>query len=65
MHFSMQARPAVTDEIRELAEDAGDDRVVEQLRPLERTTLVGRFAAQTRLREGGAIADKAAVPAAA
>jgi multiple sugar transport system ATP-binding protein len=85
MHFSIQARPAVTDEIRELAEDAGDDRVVEQLRPLERTTLVGRFAAQTRVREGdtievavdetalhffdastgAAIADKAAVPAAA
>jgi multiple sugar transport system ATP-binding protein len=55
MHFSIQARPAVTDEIRELAEDAGDDRVVEQLRPLERTTLVGRFAAQTRVREGDTI----------
>jgi multiple sugar transport system ATP-binding protein len=52
MHFSVQARAAVTDEIRELAEDVGDDRVVEQLGSLERTTLVGRFGPQTRVREG-------------
>jgi hypothetical protein len=55
MHFSVQARAAVTDEIRELAEDAGDDRVVEQLGSLERTTLVGRFAPQSRVREGDTI----------
>jgi multiple sugar transport system ATP-binding protein len=55
MHFSVQARAAVTDEIRELAEDVGDDRVVEQLGSLERTTLVGRFAAQSRVREGDTI----------
>jgi multiple sugar transport system ATP-binding protein len=52
MHFSVRARAAVTDEIRELAEDAGDDRVVEQLGSLETTTLVGRFAPQSRVREG-------------
>jgi multiple sugar transport system ATP-binding protein len=55
MHFSVQARAAVTDEIRELAEDAGDDRMVEQLGSLEKTTLVGRFGAQTRVREGDTI----------
>ena len=55
MHFSVQARAAVTDEIRELAEDVGDDRVVEQRRSLEETTLVGRFGAQTRVREGDTI----------
>src|SRR5919197_3635225 len=55
MHFSVQARAAVTDEIRELAEDVGDDRVVDQRRSLEKTTLVGRFAAQTRVREGDTI----------
>jgi multiple sugar transport system ATP-binding protein len=55
MHFSVQARAAVTDEIRELAEDAGDDRAVEHLASLERTRLVGRFSAQTRVREGDAI----------
>jgi multiple sugar transport system ATP-binding protein len=55
MHFSVQARAAVTDEIRELAEDAGDDRAVEQLGPQGRTTLVGCFGAQTRVREGDTI----------
>jgi multiple sugar transport system ATP-binding protein len=55
MHFSVQARAAVTDEIRELAEDAGDDRAVEQLGPQGRTTLVGCFGAQTRVREGDMI----------
>jgi multiple sugar transport system ATP-binding protein len=55
MHFSVQVRAAVTDEIRELAEDVGDDRVVEQRRSLEKTTLVGRFGAQTRVREGDTI----------
>src|SRR5690349_20941488 len=42
MHFSVQARTAVTDEVRELAQDAGDDRPIEQLESLERATLVGR-----------------------
>jgi multiple sugar transport system ATP-binding protein len=55
MHFSVQARAAVTNEIRELAEDAGDDRAVEQLGPQGRTTLVGCFGAQTRVREGDTI----------
>jgi multiple sugar transport system ATP-binding protein len=55
MHFSVQARAAVTDEVRELAEDVGDDRVVEQLGSQERTTLVGRFSPQTRIREGDTI----------
>jgi multiple sugar transport system ATP-binding protein len=52
MHFSVQARAAVTDEIRELAEDVGDDRVVRTLGSLETTTLVGRFSPHTRVREG-------------
>jgi multiple sugar transport system ATP-binding protein len=55
MHFSVQARPAVTDEVRELAEDVGDDRVIEQPGSLERATLVGRFGPQTRIREGDTI----------
>jgi multiple sugar transport system ATP-binding protein len=55
MHFSLQARAAVTDELRELAEDVGDDRAIDQLGSLERTTLVGRFGARTRVREGDAI----------
>jgi multiple sugar transport system ATP-binding protein len=55
MHFSVQARAAVTDEVRELAEDVGDDRVIEHLGSLERTMLVGRFGPQTRTREGDTI----------
>jgi multiple sugar transport system ATP-binding protein len=54
MHFSVRARAAVTDEVRELAEDVGDDRVVEQ-RGSDRTTLVGRFSPRTRIREGDTI----------
>ena len=55
MHFSAQARTAVTDEVRELARDAGDDRAIEQLGSLERATLVGRFSPQTRIRQGDTI----------
>jgi multiple sugar transport system ATP-binding protein len=55
MHFSVQARAAVTEEVRELAEDVEDDRVIEQIGPLEWTTLVGRFGPQTRIREGDTI----------
>jgi multiple sugar transport system ATP-binding protein len=55
MHFSVRARAAVTDEIRELAEDVGDDRVAEQRGPSEQTTLVGRFGPQTRARAGDTI----------
>jgi multiple sugar transport system ATP-binding protein len=55
MHVSVQARAAVTDEVRELAEDVGDDRVMGQLGPAEETTLVGRFGPQTRVREGDTV----------
>ena len=55
MHFSVRARAAITDEVRELAEDVGDDRVIKQLGSLERATLVGRFGPQTRIREGDTI----------
>jgi multiple sugar transport system ATP-binding protein len=55
MHVSVQARAAVTDEVRELAEDVGDDRVMGQLGPAEETTLVGRFGPQTRIREGDTV----------
>jgi multiple sugar transport system ATP-binding protein len=55
MHFSVQARAAVTDEVRELAEDVGDDRVIERAGPIQETTLVGRFGPQTRIREGDTV----------
>ncbi len=55
MHFSVAARAAVTDEVRELAEDVGDDRVDRAARVAERATLVGRFGPQTQIREGDTI----------
>ena len=55
VHFTGAARQAVTDEMRELAEDVGDDRVLDQLasgaQP-EAAALVGRFSPQTRVIEG-------------
>jgi multiple sugar transport system ATP-binding protein len=57
LHFTVAARPAVTDEVRELAEDVGDDRIVDQLTSgaPSSTTLVGRLSPLTRIREGDAI----------
>ena len=57
VHFSIAARPAVTDEVRELAEDVGDDRALEQLAEgvPARAALVGRFSPDTRVREGDSI----------
>jgi multiple sugar transport system ATP-binding protein len=49
VHFSTAGRVAATDELRELAADAGDDRAA------ERATLVGRFSPKTRVRQGDTI----------
>jgi multiple sugar transport system ATP-binding protein len=52
VHFSIAARHAVTDDVRELAEDVGDDRSVEELAAADTATLVGRFGARSRVRPG-------------
>jgi multiple sugar transport system ATP-binding protein len=55
VHFTVAARQALTEEMRELAEDRGDDRVLlGGQRPAE-ATLVGRFAPRSRVVEGDAI----------
>jgi multiple sugar transport system ATP-binding protein len=58
VHFTVAAPQAVTDDVRELVEDVGDDRAVDQLAagvvPNE-ATLVGRFSPRTRVVEGGAV----------
>jgi multiple sugar transport system ATP-binding protein len=56
-HFTIAAKQAVTDEVRELAKDVGDDRTVEQLEAdmPDETTLVGRFGARSRISEGDRI----------
>ena len=57
VHFTIAAPQAVMDDVRELAEDVGDDRALDQLaaglRP-DNATLVGRFSPRTRVREGEA-----------
>jgi multiple sugar transport system ATP-binding protein len=53
VHFSIDAKHAVTDEVRELAEDVGDDRVAQPDHAAETATLVGRFGARSRVRGGG------------
>ncbi len=58
VHFTIGAPQAVTDDVRELVEDVGDDRAVDQLAagvvPNE-ATLVGRFSPRTRVVEGDAV----------
>jgi multiple sugar transport system ATP-binding protein len=58
VHFTVAARQAVTEDVRQLAEDVGDDRTLDHLAgggiPAE-TTLVGRFSPDTRIRESDAI----------
>jgi multiple sugar transport system ATP-binding protein len=57
VHFSIAARPAVTDEVRELVADVGDDRALEHLAEgvPARAALVGRFSPETRVREGDSV----------
>jgi multiple sugar transport system ATP-binding protein len=50
VHFTIDAEPAVTEDVRELAEDVGDERVVEET--TEETTMVGRFNPRTNVRVG-------------
>jgi multiple sugar transport system ATP-binding protein len=54
VHFVVDAKAAVTEETRELAEDIGDDRALEDGRPNE-TTMVGRFGARSHVQEGKTI----------
>ena len=58
VHFTIAAAQAVSEHVRELAEDVGDDRAVGQLaaglEPNE-GSLVGRFSPRTRVREGEAL----------
>jgi multiple sugar transport system ATP-binding protein len=56
VHFTVAARQAVTDDMRELAADVGDDRLVGHLAGGEQSaTLVGRFSPRTRVVEGDTV----------
>ncbi len=52
VHFAIEAKHAITDDVRELAQDVGDDRAVEERADSETATLVGRFGARSRVRPG-------------
>jgi multiple sugar transport system ATP-binding protein len=53
VHFTIDAHAAVTEDVRELAKDVGDERAVEEAeQETGETTIVGRFNARTGVREG-------------
>jgi multiple sugar transport system ATP-binding protein len=51
VHFTVDAPPALTEDVRELAKDAGDERAVQEEGARE-TTMVGRFGARSDVSEG-------------
>jgi multiple sugar transport system ATP-binding protein len=51
-HFTIEAPPAVTEDVRELARDIGDESVVEAKADATHTTMVGRFSPRTEIRVG-------------
>jgi multiple sugar transport system ATP-binding protein len=57
VHFSIDAKRAITEEVRELAQDVGDERAVAQLAEgaPSHTRLVGRFSARSRVHSGEAV----------
>ena len=54
VHFAVEAKRAMTEDVLELAEDAGDEVKVQQMEEgaPETATLVGRFGARSRIHEG-------------
>jgi multiple sugar transport system ATP-binding protein len=54
VHFTIAARQAMTEDVRELAQDVGDERAIAQIdegAPAH-ASLVGRFGARSRVRQG-------------
>jgi multiple sugar transport system ATP-binding protein len=51
-HFTVDAPPALTDDVKELAQDLGDDRAVQEPGTQQHTTMVGRFDARSKVKEG-------------
>jgi multiple sugar transport system ATP-binding protein len=54
VHVAVEARPALTEDVRELAQDVGDERALQSVDDgaPERTTMVARFGARSQVREG-------------
>jgi multiple sugar transport system ATP-binding protein len=54
VHFTIQGKSAMTEDVRELAQDVGDDRTANQV-AADTAKLVGRFGARSRVRPGAAL----------
>jgi multiple sugar transport system ATP-binding protein len=54
-HITIDAAPAFTEDVRELAEDLGDDRAADELAEAARASLVGRFGARSTVSAGETI----------
>jgi multiple sugar transport system ATP-binding protein len=52
VHFTVDAPPALTEDVRELAQDIGDERAAQQEEAGNETTMVGRFGARSEVEEG-------------
>jgi multiple sugar transport system ATP-binding protein len=54
VHFNVDAQPALTEDVRELAQDLGDERAVQEAAEGQatETTIVARFDPHSRVREG-------------
>jgi multiple sugar transport system ATP-binding protein len=53
VHFTIDAKPALTEDVKELAQDAGGDLALEQQDAHSgQTTMVGRFGARSRVHSG-------------
>ena len=54
-HIQVGARPALTDEVRELAQEAGDERAAVGAEEAAHTTIVGRFSPRSEVKEGDTV----------
>jgi multiple sugar transport system ATP-binding protein len=52
VHFTVDAPPALTEDVRELAQDVGDERAAQQEEGAGETTMVGRFGARSQVKQG-------------
>lgn len=52
VHFSIDATPAITDEVRELQKDAGTEGLGSAGEQAGGATMVGRFGARSKARKG-------------
>ena len=55
VHIGVGARPALTEEVRELAEDLGDERAAAESEEAAHTTMVGRFSPRSQVKEGDTV----------